>query len=135
MNRSPNMFTLIAIGTGTAYLYSAVRNVVSVVVSRDLSARAWSGAGLFRSRGRDHDAGAARSGVGTPSEKSHQRRHQSTAGTGAEDGATVADEGSEEDVPLDAGASRRSSAGSARRENAGRRHGPRRDDSSWTSRW
>ncbi len=65
VNRSTNMFTLIGMGTGVAYVYSVVATVVSAnfpgIVPRD----GRQAAGVFRSGGSDHHAGAAGAGAGT----------------------------------------------------------------------
>ena len=50
LTRNLNMFTLIAMGTGVAYLYSVVGTVAPQVLPADLP-RAWRrGRGLFRGR-------------------------------------------------------------------------------------
>ena len=85
VHRSLNMFTLIALGTGTAYLYS----VFATVVPRDLS--------VFASRSRRTDRcvfragsdhrrpGSSRSGAGVARPQPDQRRDSRVAWPGAED--------------------------------------------------
>ena len=62
VNRSLNMFTLIALGTGTAYVYSVIA-VLFPEFSRRRSAVERRGSRLFRSGGRDHGAGPSRAGA------------------------------------------------------------------------
>ena len=76
VNRSLNMFTLIALGVGVAWIYS----VVAARRAGNLSAlgvpHARRGAGLLRGGGGDHRAGAAGPGAGAARPQPHQRRHQ-----------------------------------------------------------
>ena len=64
VNRSLNMFTLIGLGAGAAYLFSVVAALAPGSVSRIVSRRRRRGAGLLRGRRRHHRAGAARPGAG-----------------------------------------------------------------------
>ena len=73
VNRSPNMFTLIGLGVGTAYGYSAVATVAPRPVSRQLP-HARRGRDLLRHGRRHHRAGAARAGAGAARAPSHRRR-------------------------------------------------------------
>ncbi len=61
-NRSLNMFTLIAMGIGVAWLYSLVATVAPGLFPAAF--RGGDGAGLFRGGRRDHRAGAARPAAG-----------------------------------------------------------------------
>jgi Cu+-exporting ATPase len=103
VHRSPNMFTLIAIGTGTAYLYS---------VLRDALPRRWippsfhleSGAVpvYFEAAAVITCPGALRAGIGTASQESHDRCDQGAARTWRpRPRGCMRDDGREEDVPLD----------------------------------
>ncbi len=107
VNRSTNMFTLIAMGTGVAYFYSLVATVFPASIScASISRDGRNAAGVFRSCGGDHDAGAARAGAGTARSQPHRRGHPRVAGSVSEDGARLhcAEVGRnehEEDIPLD----------------------------------
>ena len=86
VNRSLNMFTLIAMGVGRGLDVQRRRHAAA----RNISARRFAAdrrsAGVFRSRGGHHRAGAARAGAGAARAQPHQQRDQSLAGSGAEDG-------------------------------------------------
>ena len=62
--RNLNMFTLIALGTGVAWLYSVVAIVAARPLPAGLPRRRRRGRGLFRGGGGDHRAGAAGPGAG-----------------------------------------------------------------------
>ena len=85
-NRSLNMFTLIALGTGAAWLYS----IVGTVAPRLFPSRAAHGrrrrADLLRGGRGHHGAGAARPGARAARAREDVRRHQGAARPGAEDG-------------------------------------------------
>ena len=74
-----NMFTLIAMGTGVAWVYS----IVGDAFARPLPGRAARtrrrGAGLFRGGCRHHGAGAARAGARAQGARADERRHPGTA--------------------------------------------------------
>ncbi len=83
VNRSTNMFTLIAIGTGVAYFYSLIatlfpRNFPGIVPRDERTP-----GGLLRSCSRDCDFGSARPGTGTPRPQPHRRCHSRAARPGA----------------------------------------------------
>ena len=84
---SPNMWTLIGIGVGAAYLYS----VVATARARHLPGRVprprRPGRGLFRGRGGDHRPGPARPGARDPRARADQRRDQGAARPRAQDRA------------------------------------------------
>ena len=85
--RNLNMFTLIAMGTGVAYVYSLIGTLAPGSFPADLP-RPWRrGGGLLRSRRRHHRAGAARPGAGVARPRGDIGRHQGAARTGAEDRA------------------------------------------------
>ena len=109
VNRSPNMFTLIALGVGAAYVYSAVATVAPGFfpdgfrmhgVVRD----------LLRHRGRHHRARPARAGARAARAQPDQHRDPAAARPRAEDRARRP---------------RRRRARRAARRGAGRRHLPR----------
>ena len=64
-NRHLNMFTLIALGTGVAYLYSLVAALAPGIFPASFRTPEGDRAGLFRGGGGHRDAGAARAGAGT----------------------------------------------------------------------
>ena len=77
VTRHLNMFTLIAMGTGVAYLYSVVVLLAPGLFPagfRDAHGRTCA---LLRSRRRHYSFGAARSGIGTLRPRLHIRRHPS----------------------------------------------------------
>ena len=63
-NRSTNMFTLIAMGTGVAYVYSLVATLFPRYFPGVFSRHERRAGGLFRSCGCDYDAGVAGPGAG-----------------------------------------------------------------------
>ena len=87
LTRNLNMFTLIAMGTGVAYVYSVVGNRRAEYLPGDLPRPRRRGRGLFRSRGGHHRAGAARPGAGAARPRGDVRRDQGAAATGAQDRA------------------------------------------------
>ena len=87
LTRNLNMFTLIAMGTGVAYVYSVVATVAPANLPGGLP-RPWRrGRGLFRGGRRHHRAGAARPGAGAARARGDLGRDQGAARTGAEDRA------------------------------------------------
>ena len=81
VTRNLNMFTLIAMGTGVAWLYSVGRDAGAGVSSRRLP-RPWRrGRGLFRGRRRHHRAGAARPGAGAARARERPRARSARCST------------------------------------------------------
>ena len=79
VTRNLNMFTLIAVGTGVAYLYSLVGTARARDLPGDLP-RPWRrGRGLFRIRRGHHRAGAAGPGAGVARPRGDVRRDQGAA--------------------------------------------------------
>jgi Cu+-exporting ATPase len=97
-NRSPNMWTLIGLGTGAAFVYSVVATVAPQVFPG--SFLHGPRGGLLRGRRGDHLADAARPDPGAEGALADLGGDQVAAGPGAEDGAPHRADGSEEDVPL-----------------------------------
>ena len=64
VTRNLNMFTLIAMGTGVAWVYSVAATLAPGLFPDALRESRRRGAGLFRGRRRHHRAGAARPGAG-----------------------------------------------------------------------
>ena len=85
-NRSLNMFSLIALGTGAAWLYSIVGTVAPQSVPAGAAAGRRRGANLLRGRSGHHGAGAAGPGARAAGAREDVGRHQGAAGPGAEDG-------------------------------------------------
>ena len=129
VNRSPNMFTLIALGVGAAYVYSVVATLAPGLFPDVVPRCTATVARLLRAAAVIVDAGAARPGAGAARAQPDRRGDPRAARPGAEDGAARRADGSEQDVPLERRARRRSPARAARREGAGRRRrarGPQR---------
>ena len=132
-NRSLNMFTLIALGTGAAWLYSIVGTVAPAALpARSFARLDGAVADLLRGCGRHHGPGAARPGARAARAREDLRRHPGAARPGAEDGRagdalTARTNPCEIDTiqvgELPARASRREGAGGRR---ADRRQGHRR---------
>ena len=87
VTRNLNMFTLIAMGTGVAYLYSVVGNAGAAIVPACLPRHARRGRGVFRGGGRHHGAGPAGAGAGIARTRAHLRRDPRVAGARAENRA------------------------------------------------
>ena len=87
LTRNLNMFTLIAMGTGVAYVYSLVGTLAPQIFPADLPRPRRRGRGLFRGGGRHHRAGAARSGAGAARARCDVGRDQGAAGARAQDRA------------------------------------------------
>ena len=101
VNRSLNMFTLIAIGTGTAYVYSVIATLVPAS-SRHSFRTPWRcSRGVFRGGRGDYDPRPARASAGTPRAQSDQQCDQGPAGPGAEDRPAPPRRRQEEDIPLE----------------------------------
>ncbi len=82
-----NMFTLIAVGTGAAFLYSVVGVFLPGLFPSEMLSAAGHRPALFRGLGGDHGAGAARPGAGVAGARAHGRGHPRPARPVAEDGA------------------------------------------------
>ena len=126
VTRNLNMFTLIAMGTGVAYLYSVVAHRRAADLPGGLP-RPWRrGRGLFRGRRRHHRAGAARPGAGAARARGDVGRDQGAARSRAEDRAPrSAPTAASTRSRSTALARRRPLARAARRKGAGRRRHPR----------
>jgi Cu+-exporting ATPase len=84
VNRSLNMFTLIATGTGAAYLYSLAATLAPGMFSGFLP-RAWRrSGGLLRTGRRHRHPSFAGPGSGIARAQPNQQRHQGTARLGAQ---------------------------------------------------
>ncbi len=73
VTRNLNMFTLIAMGTGVAYVYSVVATLIPQAFPDAFRDMARCGRGVFRSRRRHHRAGAAGSGARTARPRTNLR--------------------------------------------------------------
>ena len=87
LKMSPNMWTLIGIGVGAAYLYSVVATLAPGIFPAAFRGHDGPGRRLFRGRGGDRRPGPARPGAGAPGARAHQRRDQGAARPRAEDRA------------------------------------------------
>jgi Cu+-exporting ATPase len=101
LNRSPNMFTLIGIGTGTAFVYSAVATVAPVIFPASFRGAAGTVAVYF-------DAAAGITTLVLLGQVLELRARAQTSsaikallGLAPKTARRLADDGSEEDIPLD----------------------------------
>ena len=110
VNRSTNMFTLIAMGTGVAYVFSVVATLVSANLSGVVPDDGRPARRLLRSRRGDCDAGVAGTSSGTPRPQPDFKRHSRAARSKPEDGARDHDkrrrqkprrQDQERDIPLE----------------------------------
>ena len=85
VHRSPNMFTLIAIGTGAAFLYSLLATLAPGILPEAFSAQR-KGGSVLRSGSGDHLAGVVRTGAGASGPRANVKCDQGAARTGAEYG-------------------------------------------------
>ncbi len=79
VNRSLNMFTLIALGTGTAYVYSVTAVLFPGIFPPSFREIEWRSPDLFRSGCGHHRARPARPGSGIESAQPDFTRHSRTA--------------------------------------------------------
>ena len=125
VNRSPNMWTLIGLGTGAAFVYSVVATRGAAGVPGLVRVHGPRG-GVLRGRGRDHLADAARPDARTARRARRPRRRSSRcSGWRRRPRGASTPTAAKQDVPLDARACRRPAARAAGREGAGRRRGDR----------
>ena len=73
VNRSTNMFTLIAMGTGVAYVYSVVATLFPQIFPASFREHGRQAAGVLRGVGGHRHAGAAGPGAGTAGAQPHRR--------------------------------------------------------------
>ena len=74
VNRSLNMFTLIAMGTGTAYLYSVLATAFPANFPAIFPALLRRSPGVFRVRRCNYDAGSSGASAGVTRPQPHQQR-------------------------------------------------------------
>ena len=86
-NRSLNMFTLIALGTGIAWIFSVVATPGARVVPAGVPGGRRVGCGVLRGSRRHRGAGAAGAVAGAARPRAHRRRDPCLAGPGANGGA------------------------------------------------
>ena len=87
VSRNLNMFTLIAIGSGAAFLYSVAAVLAPADVSFVVPRHGWRTGTLLRGGCRYHGAGVAGSGAGIEGAEPDEWRDQSVAGACPEDRA------------------------------------------------
>ena len=126
--RSPNMFTLIAMGVGVAYMYSAVATLVPQLFPPSLRTMHGMPRGLLRSGRGDHRARVAGAGIGAACPQPHQQCHSCSARSLAQAGAHHARRRQRIRRSARAGEGRRQAAGASRRKDSHRRHGARRPE-------
>jgi Cu+-exporting ATPase len=100
-NAHLNMFTLIAMGTGVAWIYSMVATLAPGIVPGGVSHNGRLGRGLFRGGGGHHRAGPARAGARTARPGNDQRRDPRAARPVAQARPRVRADGSDEEITLD----------------------------------
>ena len=102
VNRSPNMWTLISIGVGAAYVYSVVATLFPGHLPAPVP-RPWRrGAGLFRGGGGDRRAGLPRPGAGAASARERTGSAiRALLDLAPKTARRIGDDGSESDVPLE----------------------------------
>jgi Cu+-exporting ATPase len=105
LNRSPNMFTLIGIGVGTAYVYSVTATLLPDLFPDSPRPRRRSRR-LFRGGGGDYDTGFARPGAGAARAQQNQRRDPGAARPRAQDRAPSRSERRRTGYSVGPGASR-----------------------------
>ena len=127
VNRSLNMFTLIALGTGAAYLFSVAATLLPGVFPASFRGHGGQVEVYYEAGGRDHHAGAARPGARAARAQPHRQRDPRPARTGAADGARRP-RGRLRRAKCRSSrcAARRPPARAPGREGAGRRRGARR---------
>ena len=89
VTRNLNMFTLIAMGTGVAWLYSVVATLAARALPAGVPRPRRRGRGLFRGGGGHHRAGAARPGARTARARADLGRDPRAARPRAEDRAAA----------------------------------------------
>jgi len=100
LNRSPNMFTLIGLGTGAAYLDSVVATFFPQILPGLFSGHGWRRTRLFRTAAVDHHAGSPGAGPELPP-GSDQRAIRALLNLAPQQAHLLAADGAERDVQLD----------------------------------
>ena len=101
--RSLNMFSLIALGVGAAYVFSLVAVLAPGLFPARFRDARRHGRGLFRGGGGDRRAGAARPDARAAGARADRRRRSGRcSGSRRRPRAASRDDGREEDVPLEA---------------------------------
>ncbi len=134
VTRHLNMFTLIALGTGAAYVYSLVATLFPAS-SPTPSGMHGHGGGLLRGGGGDRHPGAARSGARAAGAGAHRRRDPRAARPGPDDGPPARRRRPRARRAARRGPRRRPAPRPSRREGAGRRRRSSRARARSTSRW
>ena len=119
--RSPNMFTLIAMGVGVAYVYSAVATIAPANLSAVDARHAWPAGGVLRGCRGHHRPRAAGAGAGASCAQPHQQRHSRVARSLAQAGAHHARRRQRVRRSARAGEGRRQAARASGREDSGGR--------------
>ena len=126
VNRSPNMWTLISVGVGAAYVYSVAATLLPGLFPHG-SGRPWRRRpGLFRGGGGHRGAGVRRTGAGAQGARAHRFGHPGLARPVAEDGAKNRRGRRRGRCPAGRGEGGRQAQGAARRVGSCRRRGPGR---------
>ena len=120
VTRNLNMFTLIAMGTGVAWVYSVVATLAPGVFPAAFRGPRRGGRGLLRGGGGHHGPRPSRAGAGAAGPREHERRHPCAARPRAEDRSPHPWRRDGGGGPARQRAGRRPPARAARREGAGR---------------
>ena len=117
-----NMFTLIALGTGAAFLYSLVATLAPGLFPTAMQDHAWPHPDLFRGGRRHRHARAGRPGARASGSREDWRRHSRFARPRTQDRAARVERRQDRDGGARLGQGRRCVARAARRQGADRRH-------------
>ena len=101
INRSTNMFTLIAMGTGVAYLFSLVATLFPGMFPASFGRHEWRTTRVLRSGRRHRDPRAFRPSARTPRPQPHGSRHPRSARSQLPKLRALLRDGMEQDIPLD----------------------------------
>ena len=126
VTRNLNMFTLIAMGTGVAWVYSVVATLAPGVFPAAFREPRRRGRGVFRGGGGHHGPRPARAGAGAARPREHERRHPGAPRPRAEDRAPHPQRRDRGGGAARQRACRRPPARAPGREGAGRRRRRRR---------
>src|SRR5262249_49241898 len=101
VNRSPNMFTLIAVGTGAAWLYSVIATFLPDIFPASFRGHGGEVAGFFEAAAGVKALGLLGQGVGVGARRWARRAVQMLLGLAPKTARIVRPNGVEEDIPLD----------------------------------
>ncbi len=135
VHRSLNMFTLIGLGVGVAYLYSLVAKLFPGIFPPSFRLEGGDVAVYFEAAAAIMTLVLLGQVLELKARSRTGSRHQGAPRPRAEDGPAPPGRRHRGGCPSRAGSPRRPAARAARGEGAGGRRRPRRDRARWTSRW